>query len=68
MKRIADSREPTDLVPRVVGIVPIQVQIPLGAVPVQVGHVTVLVRVHPDGTILLYKISSKPLPIEYSPG
>ena len=68
MKRLADSHEPTGLIPPVAGIVPVQVEVALGAVPVEVGHVAVPIRVHPDGTQLLYRISSKSPPIEFSPG
>ena len=62
MKRVSDSGETVVLVPPV--LEPVEVQVPLGAVPVEVRDVAVAIRIPPDR---LYKIPSIPLLIEYSP-
>ena len=49
MKTLADGEEAIDVVPVV--LVPVEVQVAIGAVPVEVGHVAVAVRVHPDGAV-----------------
>ena len=49
MKLLADREETIDVVPVIV--VPVEVQVALGAVPVEVGHVAVTVRIHPDGAV-----------------
>ena len=46
MKRVSDGGEPVDLVPPV--LEPVEVQVPLRAIPVEVGDVAVAVRVPPD--------------------
>ena len=46
MKRVSDGREPIDLVPVVLD--PVQVQVPLRAVPVEIGNVAVAIQVPPD--------------------
>lgn len=48
IKRISDGREPADLVPVVLD--PVEVQVPLRTVPVEVRNVAVAVPVLPDGT------------------
>lgn len=48
MKRVSDGREPIDLVPVVLD--PVQVQVALRAVPVEVRNVAVAVPVLPNGT------------------
>jgi len=68
MKRLAKGEEPTALIPVIVRIVPVQVQIALGTIPVQVRHVAVAVRVDPARALVICKTSSKPPPIEYSQG
>jgi len=49
MKRLAETEEPRVVVPLVTRVV--QVEIPVVGVAVEVGHVAVPVRVHPDGAI-----------------
>ena len=49
MKRLArNSEEATDRIEVIVG--PVQVQVALGAIPVEIGHVPVAVRVLPTRT------------------
>jgi len=48
MKRVSDGREPVDLVPVVLD--PVQVQVALRAVPVEVRNVAAAEPVMPDGT------------------
>ena len=48
MKRVSDGRESVDLVPVVLD--PVQIQIALRAVPVEVRNIAVAVPVLPDGT------------------
>ncbi len=50
MKRFADNRETTIVIPPVVD--PVQVQIALRTVPVEVRAVAVAIRVLPDRTIV----------------
>ena len=47
-------------------VVPVQVQLALRAVPVEVRHVAVAVAILPHGAV--YKISSLPPPLEFSQG
>ncbi|HLC69675.1 MAG TPA: hypothetical protein VJH75_01360 [Patescibacteria group bacterium] len=66
MTELADGEEAAVLVPVVVE--PVEVEVAPGAVPVEVGHVAVAVRVDPGRAVKIYKISSAPLPFEYSRG
>ena len=63
IKRVAGDDQP------VVGVEvvaqPVVVQNPTVVVPVEVPHVAVEVRIHPDE---MCKMLSIPLPFEYSPG
>lgn len=62
MKRVSDSGEAVVLVPPV--LEPVEVQVPLGAIPVEVRDIRVAIQMPPDR---LYKIPSMPPLIEYSP-
>ena len=69
MKRLARGEEAVVAIPAVVGIVPVQVQVTLGTIPVQISHVPVAVRVLPTRThFILCRVSSLTPPFEYSPG
>ncbi len=63
---LADGQEPAVLVPVVVE--PVEVKLAVGTVPVQIGHVAVVVRVDPGRAVKKYKTSSVSLPLEYSQG
>lgn len=54
MKQVADGGEPVDLVPVVID--PVQVQVPLRAIPVEVRNVAVAVAVLPHGTNVCHAI------------
>ena len=54
MKRLARGEETTVVIPAAAGIVPIQVQVPLGAVPVEISHVPVAVGVLQTRICLVY--------------
>ncbi len=64
MIALANGQEPAVLVPVVV--IPVEVELAVGTVPVEVGRVAV--AVDPGGAVKIYKMSSMPPPIEYSPG
>lgn len=49
MKSLADSQKATVTIP--VAVAPIEVQIALASVLVEVGHIAVAIQVHPDGTV-----------------
>ncbi|MBU4314956.1 hypothetical protein KJ673_00960 [Patescibacteria group bacterium] len=66
MIKLADGQEPIVLVPVVV--IPVEVELAVGTVPVEVGRVAVAVAVDPGGAVKIYKMSSMPPPIKYSPG
>lgn len=51
MKTLADGDSEEAAVAIPVIVVPVEVQVALGAVPVEVGHIAVVVRVHPGGTV-----------------
>lgn len=62
MKRIARAQQP--VVGVEVVLKPVEVQVPPLAVPVEVRDIAVAIAVGPE----TYRVPSKPLPIEYSPG
>ena len=49
MKRISDCGETAVLVPPVLS--PVQVQVAIRTVPVQIGHIAVAIRVAPDRNV-----------------
>lgn len=61
-KKLANSGEATDVVPVIVD--PVQVELALTIVEVQIADVAVTIPVLPDGAVILYKISSVALPID----
>ncbi|MFZ2189512.1 MAG: hypothetical protein WA057_01440 [Candidatus Magasanikiibacteriota bacterium] len=66
MIELADGQEAADVVPVVVE--PVEVELAVGNVPVEVGHVAVAVRVDPGGAVKTYKTPSISPPFEYSQG
>jgi hypothetical protein len=60
MKRVANEGEPVVVVPPIVK--PVEVEVALRAVPVEVRHVAVAVNLA-DG---MWRVSSMPPPLEYS--
>lgn len=66
MKRVARGEEPAVLVPVV--IVPVQIEVALRVVPVQVGEVTVAIAVHERGAAKICEAPPVSLPVEFSPG
>ncbi len=44
--RLANGGEPADVIPVI--LVPVEVQVPLRVVPVEIGHVAVAIQVAPD--------------------
>ena len=66
MIELADGQKAAVLVPVVVE--PIEVELAVGTVPVEVDHIAVAVPVDPRGAVKKYKIPSISLPLEYSRG
>lgn len=64
MNKLADSKKTVIVIPVVVK--PIEVEVTLGVVPVEVGHVTITIRVNPGRAVKMYKILSIAPPFEYS--
>lgn len=63
MNVLANSEEAVVLVP--VALEPVQIQVPLAGVLVEVSHVPVAVRIHPDRAVTC-EVSPTPLSLEYS--
>lgn len=61
-KRVADDEEPVVLVPVVVD--PVQVQVALRSVLVEIRDVAVAIQVLPDGAVVSYSVPPVPPPID----
>lgn len=66
MKRLAERQEPAVIIPMIV--IPIEVQIPLGVIDVEIRHIAITIRIDPGRTQRTCRTPSKPLPIESSLG
>ncbi|MDO9509938.1 MAG: hypothetical protein Q7J14_01465 [Candidatus Magasanikbacteria bacterium] len=68
MIKLADSKEAIVVIPIVAKPVEVEVEVTLGVVPVEIGHMAITIRVNPGRAVKMYKISSIALPFEYSRG
>lgn len=66
MIKLADGKKAKVVVPVVVK--PIEVEVTIRTVPVEVRHVAITVRVNPGRAVKMYKILSSAPPFEYSRG
>jgi len=66
MNKLADSQEAIVVIPVIVK--PVEVEVTLGVVPVEVRHIAITIAIDPRRAAKMYKISSTAPPFEYSRG
>jgi len=66
MKRLAERQEPAVIIPMIV--IPIEVQVPLGIIAIEIRHITITIRIDPGRAQRTCRIPPVPLPFEYSWG